>query len=99
MRTMDEVLKEISGLHGLYNQDGFEKFMELSSIGKETNNKPLHVMAMMNAANIALKMQNFDIWSSLLTEVKNIDENLMLEYLKEPELQATREAFDILFSK
>jgi len=87
MRTVEDVLNEITALGGQDDKAAFEKFYEIARIGKDSGNTFLHVMGQMNAAMLACKMGNYDLCIEISNDAREVDEDIWTKYLEEPHMQ------------
>jgi hypothetical protein len=83
MRTVEAVIQEITDLNGQDNKAAFEKFLEIAAIGRDSGNKYIHVMGMMNAAAVALRVGTSELCMELMTAAHDVDEEIWTKYLQE----------------
>jgi len=86
MRTIEDVLEEITALDGQDDKAAFEKFYEVASIGRDSGNVFMHVMGQMNAAMLACKMGNYDLCIEIMNDARGVDEEIWTKYLEEPHM-------------
>ena len=96
MRTVEIILQEITDLKGQDDKAAFEKFLEIAAIGRDSNNKYLHVMGMMNAAAMALQAGGSQNCMDLMTAAHDVDEKIWTKYLEEPHMQKVLTELSIL---
>jgi hypothetical protein len=87
MRTVENVLNEITNLNGQDNSAAFEKFLEVARIGIESGDKSVHIMGLLNAAGLACKMGNYDLCMKITSKAQAVDEEIWTTYLWEPHMQ------------
>jgi hypothetical protein len=83
-KTWDEtVADEIERLHEQADEAAFVRFIEFSDIGKDSGNKTLQIIGLMNAAAIACKLGNYDLCFAVVDSANNIDEEACTKYMQE----------------
>jgi len=83
MRTVEDILEEITKLEGKDDKEAFKKFLEISKLGSDSGDKYVQVTGLMNAAAIACKMEGYDLCLKMLTDAQNMDEEIWTKYLQE----------------
>jgi len=87
MRTVENILEEISNLNGQDNKAAFGKFLEVAGIGKNSGDNSVQIMGLMNAAAITCKMGGYDLCMELSSTARDVDEEIWTKYLEEPHMQ------------
>jgi hypothetical protein len=87
MRTVEDVLGEITALNGQDAKAAFEKFLEVAGIGRDSGNDSVHVLGLLNAAALACKMGNYDLCIEMSSNARDVNEEIWTKYLEEPHMQ------------
>ena len=87
MRTVEDVLGEITDLDGQDDKAAFEKFLEVAGIGKDSGDDFTYVTGLLNAAALACKMGNYDLCLKISDDAREADEEIWTDYLEEQHMQ------------
>jgi len=84
---LEDKLEEIVKLNGQDDEESFKKFLEAACIGRDSGDKHVHIMGLMNAASLACKMGNYDLCLKVATNARDVDEEIWIKYFEEPHMQ------------
>ena len=87
MRTVEDVLEEITDLDGQDDKAAFEKFLEVAGIGKNSGDDFIYITGLLNAAALACKMGNYDLCLKISNDARDVDEEIWTNYLGENHMQ------------
>jgi hypothetical protein len=87
MRTLEDVLEEITNLNGQDDKAAFEKFYEVAGIGRDSGDDAVYVMGLMNAAAMACKMGDYNLCLEISNDANGVNEEIWTEYLEEPHMK------------